>query len=67
MVQATANAQLAAAFQAHLEQTKEQANRLENFWNATINRCVAPRDKGMERVLTDGAELLDAESGQGVR
>ena len=67
MVQATANAQLAAAFRAYLEQTKEQANRLEKLLERHNQSTRGPRDKGMEGVLADGAELLEGESGQGVR
>jgi ferritin-like metal-binding protein YciE len=67
MVQATANAQLAAAFRAHLEQSKEQANRLEKLLERHNQSTRGPRDKGMEGVLADGVELLEGESGQGVR
>lgn len=67
MVQATANAQLAAAFRAHLEQTKEQANRLEKILERHNQSTRGPRDKGMEGILADGAELLKADSDQGVR
>jgi ferritin-like metal-binding protein YciE len=61
MVQATANAQLAAAFRAHLEQTKEQANRLEKLLERHNQSTRGPRDKGMEGVLADGVELLEGE------
>jgi len=67
MVQATANAQLAAAFQAHLEQTREQADRLEKLLESHDQSTRGPRYKGMEGVLAEGAELLDAEADEGVR
>jgi ferritin-like metal-binding protein YciE len=67
MVQATANAQLAAAFQAHLEQTREQADRLEKLLESHDQSTRGPRYKGMEGVLAEGAELLEAEADEGVR
>jgi len=67
MIQAAANAQLAAAFQAHLEQTKVQANRLEKLLERHNQSTRGPRDKAMEGVLADSAELLKGQSDQGVR
>jgi ferritin-like metal-binding protein YciE len=67
MIQATANAQLAAAFQAHLEQTKGQANRLEKLLERHDQSTRGPKYKGMEGVLAEGTELLDAEADEGVR
>jgi ferritin-like metal-binding protein YciE len=62
MVQATTSAELSAAFQAHLEQTKEHANRLEKLLERHNQSMRGPRDKGMEGVLADGRELLKGES-----
>jgi ferritin-like metal-binding protein YciE len=67
MVQATTSAELSAAFQAHLEQTKEHANRLEKLLERHNQSTRGPRDKGMEGVLADGTELLKGESDPGVR
>jgi ferritin-like metal-binding protein YciE len=67
MIQAAANAQLAAAFQAHLEQTKEQANRLEKLLERHNQSTRGPRDMAMEGVLADSVELLKGESDRGVR
>jgi ferritin-like metal-binding protein YciE len=67
MIQAAANAQLAAAFQAHLEQTKVQANRLEKLLERHNQSTRGPRDKAMQGVLADSAELLKGQSDQGVR
>jgi ferritin-like metal-binding protein YciE len=67
MAQATANAQLAAAFQVHLEQTRKQPNRLETLLQNHDQSARDPRYKGMEGVLAEGAELLDAEAEEGVR
>jgi ferritin-like metal-binding protein YciE len=67
MIQAAANTELAAVFQAHLEQTKEHANRLEKLLELHNQSTRGPRDKGMEGVLADGVELLKGQSDRGVR
>jgi ferritin-like metal-binding protein YciE len=67
MVKATANAQLATAFEAHLEQTKEHANRLEKILESHDQTTRGPRYQGMEGVLAEGAELLEEEADEGVR
>jgi ferritin-like metal-binding protein YciE len=67
MIQAAANAQLAAAFQAHLEQTKVQANRLEKLLERHNQSTRGSRDKAMEGVLADSAKLLKGQSDQRVR
>jgi len=67
MVKATANAQFATAFEAHLEQTKEHANRLEKILESHDQTTRGPRYRGMEGVLAEGAELLEEEADEGVR
>ena len=52
--------------QAHLERTWEQANRLEKLLESHDQSTRGPRYKGMEGVLAEGAELLDAEADEGV-
>jgi ferritin-like metal-binding protein YciE len=46
MIQAAGNAELAAAFQAHLEQAKEQANRLGKLLELHNQSTRGPRDTG---------------------
>jgi ferritin-like metal-binding protein YciE len=67
IVKATTNMQLSNAFEAHLEQTKEHANRLEKILDNHDQSTRGPRYKGMEGVLAESAELLEAEAYEGVR
>jgi ferritin-like metal-binding protein YciE len=59
--------QLSNVFKAHLEQTKEHANRLEKILESHDQTTRGPRYKGMEGVLAEGAELLEEEADEGVR
>jgi ferritin-like metal-binding protein YciE len=67
MINATSNAQLVLAFQEHLEQTREQAARLEKILDRYDESTRGPKHKGMEGVLAEGAELLDKDAEEGVR
>lgn len=67
MVKATVNAQLATEFEAHLEQTREHANRLEDILERHDQTTRGPRYKGIEGVLAETAELLEEEADEGVR
>jgi ferritin-like metal-binding protein YciE len=67
MIKATSNAQLVTAFQEHLEQTREQAARLEKILESHDQSTRGPKHKGMEGVLAESAELLEAEAEEGVR
>jgi ferritin-like metal-binding protein YciE len=67
IVKATTNMQLSNAFEAHLEQTKEHANRLEKILESHDQTTRGPRYTGMEGVLAEGAELLEEEASEGVR
>jgi ferritin-like metal-binding protein YciE len=67
MVKATSSAQLATALETHLEQTRQQANRLEKILESHDQTTRGPRYRGMEGVLAEGSERLEAEGDQGVR
>jgi ferritin-like metal-binding protein YciE len=67
MINATSNAQLVLAFQEHLEQTREQAARLEKILDSHDESTRGPKHKGMEGVLAESADLLDKEAEEGVR
>jgi ferritin-like metal-binding protein YciE len=67
MIQATSNAQLVVAFQEHLEQTREQAARLEKILDRHDESSRGPKHRGMEGVLAEAAELLDKDAEEGVR
>ena len=51
MVKAASNEQLKAGFQQHLEETKEQAVRLEKILKSHGQTTRGPKCKGMEGVL----------------
>ena len=67
MIQATSNAQLVLAFQDHLEQTREQAGRLEKILDRHDESTRGPKHRGMAGVLAEAAELFDTEAEEGVR
>lgn len=68
MIQGTSNAQLVIAFQEHLDQTREQAARLEKILDRHDESTRGPKHRGMEGVLAEGAQLLDKEDAEeGVR
>jgi ferritin-like metal-binding protein YciE len=67
MVKVTANAQLAIEFEAHFEQTRQHANRLEDILESHDQTTRGPKYKGMEGVLVDCAQLLEEEADEGVR
>jgi ferritin-like metal-binding protein YciE len=67
MIKAASNEQLAAGFQEHLEQTKEQAVRLENILSSHEQTTRGPKCKGMEGVLAEGAEMIEKEGDAEVR
>lgn len=58
MVKAAANPQLAAAFEAHLAQTKRQAERLEKLLKRHGASTRGPKCQGMEGVLKEGEEMI---------
>jgi len=67
MVKAATNEQLAAGFAEHLEQTKEQAVRLETILKSHGQSTRGPKCKGMEGVLEEGAEIIEEEADEEVR
>jgi ferritin-like metal-binding protein YciE len=67
MAKAASNKQLAAGFKEHLEQTKEQAVRLETILISHDETTRGPKCKGMEGVLKEGAEMIEEEADDEVR
>ena len=67
MVKASTNEQLAAGFKLHLEQTKEQAARLEKILESHKQTTRGPKCKGMEGVLAEGQEMIEEEADDEVR
>ena len=67
MAKAAANRQLAAAFNAHLAQTKRQAERLEKLLKKHGASTRGPKCQGMEGVLKEGDEMLQEDATPEVR
>ncbi len=67
MVKAASNDQLKAGFQQHLEETKEQAARLEKLLKNHDETTRGPKCKGMEGVLKEGEEMIEEEADDEVR
>jgi ferritin-like metal-binding protein YciE len=67
MVKAASNQKLATGFQKHLEQTKEHATRLEKILQDQGETTHGPKCHGMEGVLKEGAEMIEARADAEVR
>ena len=67
MVKAASHPKLKAGFQKHLEETKEQAVRLEKLLASHEETTRGPKCKGMEGVLKEGAEMIEEEADEEVR
>ena len=62
MAKAASNEQLRAGFEMHLEQTKEQINRLETILHSHDQTTRGPRCKAMEGLIAEGADLMEEEA-----
>jgi len=67
MIKAASNEQLAEGFKLHLEETKEQAARLERLLEANDETTRGPKCKGMEGVLEEGDEMIKEDAEDEVR
>ena len=67
MVKAASHPKLKEGFQRHLEETKEQAVRLEKLLAAHDETTRGPKCKGMEGVLKEGEEMIKEEADEEVR
>jgi ferritin-like metal-binding protein YciE len=67
MVKAACNKELAAAFQEHLEQTKEHATRLEKILTAHDESTRGPKCEGMEGLLKEGEKIIEEDAEDEVR
>jgi ferritin-like metal-binding protein YciE len=67
MAKAASNEELAAGFKLHLEETKEQATRLEKILKSHGQTTRGPKCKGMEGVLKEGEEMIEEEADEEVR
>ena len=62
LAKAATNKQLAAAFNAHLAQTRRQAERLEKLLKRHGESTRGPKCQGMEGVLKEGDEMLEEDA-----
>lgn len=67
MVKAAKHPQLADGFRKHLQETKEQAARLEKILKSHGESTRGPKCKGMEGVLKEGAEMIEEDADDDVR
>jgi len=67
MAKAATNAQLAAGFEEHFEQTKEHAVRLEKILTAHDESTRGPKCEGMEGVIKEGEEMIEEDAEDEVR
>lgn len=67
MAKAATNRQLAAAFRQHLEQTKRQAQRLQDILKSHGESTRGPSCKGMEGLIKEGDEMIKEEAEAEVR
>ena len=67
MVKAANHPKLKAGFGKHLEETKEQAARLEKLLSAHGETTRGPKCEGMEGVLKEGEEMIEEEADEEVR
>jgi ferritin-like metal-binding protein YciE len=59
MIKAASHPELKAAFQEHLDITKEHLARLDRIFEALGKKGTGKKCKGMEGVIADGKELLE--------
>ena len=62
MAKAASNKELAGGFQAHLEQTKEHAERLQQILSKHQATSRGSKCKSMEGLVAEGAELIEEEA-----
>jgi ferritin-like metal-binding protein YciE len=67
MAKAAKNQELAAGFQEHLEQTKQHAQRLEHVLHTHRQTPRAPKCKGMEGIIAEGAEMIEEQGDDEVK
>jgi len=62
MVEAASTPALKEAFERHLKQTENQVNRIETIFDQLGGDPKGKRCKGMEGIISEGAEVLDEEA-----
>jgi ferritin-like metal-binding protein YciE len=59
--------ELAGGFQAHLEQTKKHAQRLQQILTSHKPTTRGPKCKGLEGIVAEGAEMIEEEADDEVK
>jgi ferritin-like metal-binding protein YciE len=67
MAKAAKNQELAAGFREHLEQTKGHVERLERVLSTMGQSTSGPKCRGMEGIVTEGAEMIEQEGDDEVK
>jgi len=67
MAKAANNADLAAGFKTHLEETKVHAERLETILKSHNATTRGPKCQGMEGLLKEGEDMIEEEADEEVR
>src|SRR6202049_943569 len=67
MAKAASTEELRNAFEEHLEQTKEQAQRLETIFEGMGEKAKGQKCKGMEGLIREGSEVIEEDMAEGVK
>lgn len=67
MIRAADSPQLKSTFQEHLEQTRDQVDRLEQIFNQLGYPIRGKKCKGMEGIIDEGKEIMDTSADPAVK
>jgi len=67
MAKAASSAELRNAFEEHLEQTREHAQRIETIFEEMGEKAKGQKCKAMEGLVKDGSEVIEEDMGEGVK
>ena len=67
MAKAAAAPELRAAFEEHLEETRNQVSRLENIFESLSESAKGKKCKAMEGLISEGAEIIDEDGDSAVK
>jgi ferritin-like metal-binding protein YciE len=67
MAKAASSPELRNAFEEHLEQTKEQAQRIETIFEGMGEKAKGQKCKAMEGLVKEGSEVIEEDMPEGVK
>jgi ferritin-like metal-binding protein YciE len=67
MAKAASSPELRNAFEEHLEQTKEHAQRIETIFEGMGEKAKGQKCKAMEGLVKEGSEVIEERMGEGVK